>query len=211
MGQATSTTDSNDTTTTGMATAVTFPIPSGDQTDNKSGAEVMPPAVVPADTAEGDAALASAHNERKARIEDICRRLEPTTGSPPDPNTTVVPSGDRLPVASQADLDAALASIAEPTAVTALMIGFSHKRPIANASLLDKYDMIPDGTAAAVYADHAANAYRLAGLSAFTALKRIDITTDDGCPHPIFVSIPRAVWSALDAVDGDWTKFVIVD
>lgn len=193
MGQSTSTMTSNETAAAPLQSA----------TDDAA-----------TSTAESIAATldaAGAHDGRKAFLDGIGRKLQPITCEPLDSNTTVVPGGDLPAVASQADLDAALASIADPTAVTALRIGFSHTRPIANASLLDKYDMIPDSATSAVYADHAANAYRLAGLSAFTALKAIEIVTDDGCPHPIFVSMPRAVWSALDAVDGDWTKFAIVD
>lgn len=207
MGQATSTMASPESTTT-VATAVA-PVQPTAQTNGGDAPTSVVETGAAATTTTDDAP--AVHSERKALLEDICRRLQPITGLPLDPNTTVVPGGGLPAVASQADLDAALASIADPTAVTVLRIGVSHTRPITNASLLDKHNMIPDGMAAAVYADHTANAYSLAGLSAFTALKALDIVTDDGCPHPIFVSVPRAVWSGLDAVDGDWTKFVIVD
>nr|UMO79069.1 hypothetical protein [Pandoravirus belohorizontensis] len=190
----------------------------GQLTSTITSAEATGPASAQSDGIVGDVVAAPAvatqeaavvQESRKTSLEHILRRLQPVSGHPLDINTTVVPAEGA--VTSQADLDAALATIADPAAVTALRINFSHTRPIANASLLDQYDMIPDGTAGTVYADHATNAYRLTGLSAFAALRTIEIATDDGCPHPVFVSIPRAVWSALDTVGGDWTKFVVLD
>lgn len=128
-----------------------------------------------------------------------------------DASAFVLSFNENTTMASQADLDAALASVPEPAGVTSLSIEFSHKRPIANASLLDKHDMIPDEISEQVYGDHATNAYRLTALSAFTTLRSIDIHTDDGCPHPIFVSIPRSVWSMLGVVTGNWATFVVLD
>ncbi|AGO82090.2 hypothetical protein pdul_cds_166 [Pandoravirus dulcis] len=208
MGQATSTMTTETSIMVGEATGTEQPTVPVAADVNVSDADIAfireAASVGTSEADQGDTTAVQAHRTtRTGGHSDGARRR--------DASAFVLTFNESTTMASQADLDAALASVPDPAAVTSLSIGFSHKRPIANASLLDKHDMIPDEIAEAVYEDHVTNAYRLAALSTFTALRSINIHTDDGCPHPIFVSIPRSVWSALEVVTGDWTTFAVLD
>nr|UMO79319.1 hypothetical protein [Pandoravirus aubagnensis] len=118
---------------------------------------------------------------------------------------------DGTPITTQSALDAALTAIQDPASVTKLEILFSHKNPIADATLLDRYGLIKDEHIETAYDDHAKNAFDLSALSAFTRLSILCVTMGDGCCHPAFVVVPRAVWSRLSLVTGDWATFRVID
>ncbi|AVK75687.1 hypothetical protein pneo_cds_80 [Pandoravirus neocaledonia] len=120
-----------------------------------------------------------------------------------------VPAGD-APITTQSELDAALASIGDPASVTNLTLVFSHKRPIADVTLLNEYGLISDDVSDP-YDDHAKNAFSLNALSAFTSLTVLSVTTDDGCCHPLFLAVPRSAWARLSSLEGNWATFRIVD
>lgn len=117
---------------------------------------------------------------------------------------------DGTPIATQGELDAALASISQPANVTNLTLLFSHESPIADATLLNKHGLIRDDVADP-YDDYAKNAFSLGALSAFTSLSVLSVDMDDGCCHPVFLTVPRAAWSRLSCVEGDWATFRITD
>ncbi|BCU03344.1 hypothetical protein [Pandoravirus japonicus] len=208
MGQATSTTTAETSIATGEATGTKQPnalvaVADAGGADDACAREATSVGASEAGQDDSATAVQTHRTDHSDDHSNDARRR--------DASAFVLTFNENTTMASQADLDAALASVPDPAGVTSLSIEFSHKRPIANASLLDKHDMIPDEISEQVYGDHATNAYRLTALSAFTALRSIDIHTDDGCPHPIFVSIPRSVWSMLDVVTGNWATFVVLD
>nr|UDO48130.1 hypothetical protein [Pandoravirus massiliensis] len=118
---------------------------------------------------------------------------------------------DGSPIITQGALDAALAAIHDPASVTKVTVFFSHKVPIADAALLDEHGFIKDEKLDDAYDDHAKNAFHLNALSAFARLSELHIEMDDGCCHPVFLTVPRAAWSRLALVSGDWATFRVLD